>query len=125
VILCVCIGSRLINSHGRAQPTVVFRLMGLFLESVACGHTHTDVVTQPGDVYGWGQQGADDLRVVPCFERLPEPEPDLSVSLSVSERERDREKEAELLRDGRRVVSIACGAHHTLALSREGSVWWR
>ncbi len=75
--------------------------------AVACGFEHTVAVTQAGDVFGWGGNeygqtgcGADATHVVtPRLARPPRGDPAL-----------------------RCVVAVACGAHHTLALTSVGAV---
>jgi len=95
------------DTVSRLAPGRVEALDTVVCVATSCGSEHTAAVTLDGDVYCWGsneygQAGCASeaaLVATPRLARLPRGDPSL-----------------------RRVLAVACGAHHTLALTAGGAV---
>lgn len=87
-------------------PTVVEKLTSVHVVQVACGQHHTLALTDTGDMFSWGcakfgQTGHDKRGVTLHPERIAEFAP---------------------ARTAFKIVEIACGNRHSLALSKKGEV---
>ena len=85
-------------------------LVGQYVVTVATGSFHSGAVTESGVVYMWGENSAGQCAVA-NQQYVPEPNP---VSISDSET-------SPLL--AVRVLQLACGEEHTLALSLSREIW--
>ncbi|XP_035878955.1 alsin isoform X3 [Phyllostomus discolor] len=93
-----------------SSPILENALVGQCVVTVAAGSFHSGAVTESGVVYMWGENSAGQCAVAnqPC---VPEPNP---VSISDSET-------TPLL--AVRILQLACGEEHTLALSISREIW--
>ena len=71
---------------------------------ISCGDNHTLALTNGGHVYGWGYNGYGQLGNGTCNNQ--------SVPIQVNG-----------LLESCRIVSIACGANHSMAVSDTGAVY--
>ncbi|XP_005373242.1 PREDICTED: alsin isoform X2 [Chinchilla lanigera] len=102
----------------RSEPTEVFpaspilenALAGQRVVTVATGAFHSGAVTDGGAVYMWGENSAGQCAVA-NQRHVPEPNP---VSISDSET-------SPLI--AVRILQLACGEEHTLALSISREIW--
>ncbi|XP_054064557.1 alsin isoform X2 [Rissa tridactyla] len=92
------------------SPILENTLLGHHIITVAAGSFHNGAVTESGVVYMWGNNSAGQCAVAnqPC---VPEPQP---ISISDSET-------SPLL--SVRILQLACGEEHTLALSLSREIW--
>ncbi|XP_051478897.1 alsin isoform X1 [Apus apus] len=92
------------------SPVLENALLGHHVITVAAGSFHNGAVTESGVVYMWGNNSAGQCAVAdqPC---VPEPQP---ISISDSET-------SPLL--SVRILQLACGEEHTLALSLSREIW--
>ncbi|NXP08937.1 ALS2 protein, partial [Thinocorus orbignyianus] len=92
------------------SPILEKTLLGHHVITVAAGSFHNGAVTESGVVYMWGNNSAGQCAVAnqPC---VPEPQP---ISISDSET-------SPLL--SVRILQLACGEEHTLALSLSREIW--
>ncbi|PKU48298.1 alsin [Limosa lapponica baueri] len=92
------------------NPILENTLLGHHVITVAAGSFHNGAVTESGVVYMWGNNSAGQCAVAnqPC---VPEPQP---ISISDSET-------SPLL--SVRILQLACGEEHTLALSLSREIW--
>lgn len=92
------------------SPILENTLLGHHVITVAAGSFHNGAVTESGVVYMWGNNSAGQCAVAnqPC---VPEPQP---ISISDSET-------SPLL--SVRILQLACGEEHTLALSLSREIW--
>ncbi|KAK4419942.1 E3 ubiquitin-protein ligase HERC2 [Sesamum alatum] len=91
-----------------AQPANLSRK----IISIAAGEAHTLALTADGKVYSWGRG---------TFGRLgtgSEEDRHFPVRVSFFGSDDDDEREEQL-----KIVGIAAGAYHSLALADDGSVW--
>ncbi|KAL1921758.1 uncharacterized protein VTP21DRAFT_10400 [Calcarisporiella thermophila] len=88
------------------RPTPLEALQGIPVDDFSCGSFHSAVIAQ-GELYtfGWGQKG-----------QLGHEETGVQVVLLGDENGEEEEKEYE-------VKQITCGSEHTVALTRDGTVW--
>ncbi|NIG60462.1 alsin-like [Pontoporia blainvillei] len=93
-----------------SSPILEEVLVGQYVVTVATGSFHSGAVTESGVVYMWGENSAGQC-AVPNQQYVPEPNP---VSISDSET-------SPLL--AVRVLQLACGEEHTLALSLSREIW--
>ncbi|OXB76848.1 UNVERIFIED_CONTAM: hypothetical protein H355_002541 [Colinus virginianus] len=93
-----------------ANPILENALLGQHVITVAAGSFHNGAVTEGGVVYMWGNNSSGQCAVAnqPC---VPEPQP---ISISDSET-------SPLL--SVRILQLACGEEHTLALSLSREIW--
>lgn len=93
-----------------SSPILENALVGQCIVTVAAGSFHSGAVTESGVVYMWGENSAGQCAVAnqPC---VPEPNP---VSIS------DSETSPSL---AVRILQLACGEEHTLALSISREIW--
>ena len=89
--------------HDQWMPNLVLRLRDLIVSYVACGTNTTFACTGGGLLFSWGSGKHGCLGLGDREDRL---EPSL-----VRLREEDR------------VIRVACGEHHCLALSEDGKLW--
>ncbi|KAM4669547.1 alsin [Amazona ochrocephala] len=92
------------------SPILENTLLGHHIITVAAGSFHNGAVTESGVVYMWGNNSAGQCAVAnqPC---VPVPQP---ISISDSET-------SPLL--SVRILQLACGEEHTLALSLSREIW--
>ncbi|XP_035754976.1 alsin isoform X3 [Egretta garzetta] len=92
------------------SPTLENTLLGHHVITVAAGSFHNGAVTESGVVYMWGNNSAGQCAVAnqPC---VPDPQP---ITISDSET-------SPLL--SVRILQLACGEEHTLALSLSREIW--
>uniref|UniRef100_A0A8B9GGF2 Alsin Rho guanine nucleotide exchange factor ALS2 n=1 Tax=Amazona collaria TaxID=241587 RepID=A0A8B9GGF2_9PSIT len=92
------------------SPILENTLLGHHIITVAAGSFHNGAVTESGVVYMWGNNSAGQCAVAnqPC---VPAPQP---ISISDSET-------SPLL--SVRILQLACGEEHTLALSLSREIW--
>uniref|UniRef100_A0A8C0CM77 Alsin Rho guanine nucleotide exchange factor ALS2 n=1 Tax=Balaenoptera musculus TaxID=9771 RepID=A0A8C0CM77_BALMU len=93
-----------------SSPVLEEVLVGQYVVTVATGSFHSGAVTESGVVYMWGENSAGQCAVA-NQQYVPEPNP---VSISDSET-------SPLL--AVRVLQLACGEEHTLALSLSREIW--
>ncbi|XP_053453496.1 alsin isoform X2 [Nycticebus coucang] len=93
-----------------SSPVLENALVGLYVVTVATGSFHNGAVTESGVVYMWGENSAGQCAVA-NQQYVPEPNP---VSISDSET-------SPLL--SVRILQLACGEEHTLALSISREIW--
>lgn len=91
-------------------PLLESALVGHHVVTVATGSFHSGAVTESGVVYMWGENTAGQCAVA-NQQYVPEPSP---VSISDSET-------SPLL--AVRILQLACGEEHTLALSISREIW--
>ncbi|CAD7686031.1 unnamed protein product [Nyctereutes procyonoides] len=91
-------------------PILENALIGQFVVTVASGSFHNGAVTESGVAYMWGENSAGQCAVA-NQQYVPEPNP---VSISDSET-------SSLL--AVRILQLACGEEHTLALSISREIW--
>uniref|UniRef100_A0A8C5P1U9 Alsin Rho guanine nucleotide exchange factor n=1 Tax=Jaculus jaculus TaxID=51337 RepID=A0A8C5P1U9_JACJA len=102
----------------RSEPTEIYpsspilenALLGHRVVAVATGSFHNGAVTESGVAYMWGQNSAGQCAVA-NQQYVPEPNP---ISISDSET-------SPLL--AVRILQLACGEEHTLALSISREIW--
>ncbi|XP_074047744.1 alsin isoform X4 [Macrotis lagotis] len=92
------------------SPLLENALVGQHVTTVATGSFHSGAVTENGMVYMWGQNSAGQCAVA-NQHYVPEPTP---ISISDSET-------SPLL--SVRILQLACGEEHTLALSISREIW--
>ena len=94
------------TTDDKSVPFVVSygSLAGRTVVSVSCGEQHTVAVDTCGEVHAWGQNARGQLGVTPV---TPRSTPFVVGSGSLV---------------GETVVSVACGAHHTMAVDSGGKV---
>ncbi|XP_021591348.2 alsin isoform X3 [Ictidomys tridecemlineatus] len=92
------------------SPILENALVGQHVVTVATGSFHSGAVTESGVVYMWGENSAGQCAVA-NQQYVPEPNP---VSISDSET-------SPLL--AVRILQLACGEEHTLALSISREIW--
>ncbi|XP_060049477.1 alsin [Erinaceus europaeus] len=92
------------------KPILENALAGQHVITVATGSFHTGAVTESGVVYMWGDNSAGQCAVADQ-RYVPEPSP---ISISDSET-------SPLL--AVRILQLACGEEHTLALSLSREIW--
>ncbi|XP_062948488.1 alsin isoform X3 [Cynocephalus volans] len=92
------------------SPILENALVGQYVVTVATGSFHNGAVTESGVVYMWGENSAGQCAVA-NQQYVPEPNP---VSISDSET-------SPLL--AVRILQLACGEEHTLALSISREIW--
>jgi len=90
------------HNEDKDIPQRVPRPPNTFFVQVACGHAHTVAVTDTGLVYAWGQNKYGQLG-----------------NLEVQVASEPLLIQSEIVRD---VVMAACGARHTVLLTRSGTV---
>ncbi|KFO36242.1 Alsin, partial [Fukomys damarensis] len=93
-----------------ANPILENALAGHHVVTVATGSFHSGAVTEGGAVYMWGENSAGQCAVA-NQHHVPEPNP---VSISDSET-------SPLI--AVRILQLACGEKHTLALSISREIW--
>ncbi|XP_069851935.1 alsin isoform X3 [Dipodomys merriami] len=93
-----------------SSPILENALVGHHVVTVATGSFHNGAVTDSGVVYMWGENSAGQCAVA-NQQYVPEPNP---VSISDSET-------SPLL--AVRILQLACGEEHTLALSISREIW--
>lgn len=93
-----------------SSPLLESALVGHHVVTVAAGSFHSGAVTESGAVYMWGENAAGQCAVA-NQRSVPEPSP---VSISDSET-------SPLL--AVRILQLACGEEHTLALSISREIW--
>lgn len=93
-----------------SSPILENALVGQYVVTVATGSFHTGAVTDSGVVYMWGENSSGQCAVA-NQPYVPEPKP---VSISDSE-------SSPLL--AVRILQLACGEEHTLALSLSREIW--
>ncbi|XP_036899493.1 alsin isoform X3 [Sturnira hondurensis] len=93
-----------------SSPILENALVGQYAVTVAAGSFHSGAVTESGVVYMWGENSAGQCAVA-NQPYVPEPNP---VSISDSEA-------SSLL--AVRILQLACGEEHTLALSISREIW--
>ncbi|KAL6088841.1 hypothetical protein STEG23_000702, partial [Scotinomys teguina] len=93
-----------------SSPLLESALAGHHVVTVATGSFHSGAVTESGVVYMWGENTAGQCAVA-NQQYVPEPSP---VSISDSET-------SPLL--AVRILQLACGEEHTLALSISREIW--
>lgn len=93
-----------------SSPLLESALVGHHVVTVATGSFHSGAVTESGTVYMWGENAAGQCAVA-NQQYVPEPS---SVSISDSET-------SPLL--AVRILQLACGEEHTLALSISREIW--
>lgn len=93
-----------------SSPLLESSLVGHHVVMVATGSFHSGAVTESGAVYMWGENAAGQCAVA-NQQYVPEPS---SVSISDSET-------SPLL--AVRILQLACGEEHTLALSISREIW--
>uniref|UniRef100_A0A8C2NDK5 VPS9 domain-containing protein n=1 Tax=Capra hircus TaxID=9925 RepID=A0A8C2NDK5_CAPHI len=93
-----------------SNPILESALVGQYVVTVATGSFHTGAVTDSGVVYMWGENSSGQCAVA-NQPYVPEPNP---VSISDSET-------SPLL--AVRILQLACGEEHTLALSLSREIW--
>ncbi|XP_027629415.1 alsin-like [Tupaia chinensis] len=93
-----------------SSPILENALVGQYVVTVATGSFHSGAVTESGVVYMWGKNAAGQCAVA-NQQYVPEPNP---VSISDSET-------SPLL--AVRILQLACGEEHTLALSISREIW--
>ncbi|XP_045336713.1 alsin isoform X8 [Leopardus geoffroyi] len=93
-----------------SSPILENALVGQYVVTVASGSFHNGAVTESGVVYMWGENSAGQCAVA-NQQYVPEPNP---VSISDSET-------SSLL--AVRILQLACGEEHTLALSISREIW--
>lgn len=93
-----------------ASPVLENALAGHHVVTVAAGSFHSGAVTEGGAVYMWGENSAGQCAVA-NQQHVPEPSP---VSISDSET-------SPLI--AVRILQLACGEEHTLALSISREIW--
>uniref|UniRef100_A0A8W4FH95 Alsin n=1 Tax=Sus scrofa TaxID=9823 RepID=A0A8W4FH95_PIG len=93
-----------------SSPILENALVGQYVVTVATGSFHSGAVTESGVVYMWGENSAGQCAVA-NQQYVPEPNP---VSISDSET-------SPLL--AVRILQLACGEEHTLALSISREIW--
>lgn len=93
-----------------SAPLLESALVGHHVVTVAAGSFHSGAVTESGAVYMWGENAAGQCAVA-NQQYVPEPS---SVSISDSET-------SPLL--AVRILQLACGEEHTLALSISREIW--
>ncbi len=87
------------NDHAQTLPTLVEGLNGLKIAQLTCGHHHTLVLTEAGQVFSYGYGGNGRLG-------------------HGNEADEKRPKEIEALK-GKGVVFVAGGAYHSAAINGE------
>uniref|UniRef100_A0A8B9URJ3 Alsin Rho guanine nucleotide exchange factor ALS2 n=1 Tax=Anas zonorhyncha TaxID=75864 RepID=A0A8B9URJ3_9AVES len=92
------------------SPILEKALLGQHVITVAAGSFHNGAVTEGGVVYMWGNNSAGQCAVANQLY-VPEPQP---ISISDSET-------SPLL--SVRILQLACGEEHTLALSLSREIW--
>lgn len=92
------------------SPILENALVGHHVVTVATGSFHSGAVTEGGAVYMWGENSAGQCAVA-NQQHVPEPNP---VSISDSET-------SPLI--AVRILQLACGEEHTLALSLSREIW--
>ncbi|XP_025944050.1 alsin isoform X3 [Apteryx rowi] len=92
------------------SPILENTLLGQHIITVAAGSFHNGAVTEGGVVYMWGNNSAGQCAVA-NQPYVPEPQP---ISISDSET-------SPLL--SVRILQLACGEEHTLALSLSREIW--
>ncbi|XP_049743812.1 alsin isoform X1 [Elephas maximus indicus] len=93
-----------------SSPVLENALAGQYVVTVATGSFHSGAVTESGTVYMWGENSAGQCAVA-NQQYVAEPNP---VSISDSET-------SPLL--AVRILQLACGEEHTLALSISREIW--
>ncbi|XP_066135020.1 alsin isoform X3 [Saccopteryx bilineata] len=93
-----------------SSPILENALVGQCVVTVAAGSFHNGAVTESGVVYMWGENSAGQCAVA-SQQYVPEPSP---VSISDSDT-------SPLL--AVRILQLACGEEHTLALSISREIW--
>ncbi|XP_041524295.1 alsin-like isoform X1 [Microtus oregoni] len=93
-----------------SSPLLESALVGQRVVTVATGSFHSGAVTESGAVYMWGENAAGQCAVA-NQQYVPEPS---SVSISDSET-------SPML--AVRILQLACGEEHTLALSISREIW--
>ncbi|XP_045150557.1 alsin isoform X2 [Echinops telfairi] len=93
-----------------SNPLLEHALAGHYVVTVATGSYHSGAVTESGTVYMWGENSAGQCAVA-NQQYVAEPQP---VSISDSE-------SSPLL--AVRILQLACGEEHTLALSISREIW--
>ncbi|XP_012583169.1 PREDICTED: alsin isoform X1 [Condylura cristata] len=93
-----------------SSPSLESALVGQHVVTVASGSFHNGAVTESGVVYMWGENSAGQCAVA-NQQYVPEPNP---VNISDSET-------SPLL--AVRILQLACGEEHTLALSISREIW--
>ncbi|XP_052048500.1 alsin isoform X3 [Apodemus sylvaticus] len=93
-----------------SSPLLESALVGHHVTTVATGSFHSGAVTESGVVYMWGENGAGQCAIA-NQQYVPEPSP---VSISDSET-------SPVL--AVRILQLACGEEHTLALSLSREIW--
>ncbi|XP_016064341.1 PREDICTED: alsin isoform X3 [Miniopterus natalensis] len=93
-----------------SSPILENALVGQYVVTVAAGSFHSGAVTESGVVYMWGENSAGQCAVA-NQQCVPEPSP---VSISDSET-------SPLI--AVRILQLACGEEHTLALSISREIW--
>lgn len=93
-----------------SNPVLEKALVGHHVVMVAAGSFHSGAVTESGVAYMWGENSAGQCAVA-SQQYVPEPS---LVSISDSE-------SSPLL--AVRILQLACGAEHTLALSLSREIW--
>ena len=108
----------------RPQPTLVVALDGIVVKDIACGHWHCLVVSEFGDVYSWGwnkhrQLGHSEQTPTVAIPTLVELQPSGIVESTGTERTAVRLVASEDVN----IVSVSCGARHSVVLSDTGEVY--
>jgi len=94
-------------------PTQITALKKIKISKIACGDSHSMALSENGDLYGWGAAACGQLGMEHFMHRprdfenwAYEPLPSLIVELK-----------------GKKVVRVACGEAHTLALTESGILY--
>jgi len=121
------LGHRFSQHH----PQLIRSLEQEFIIQTACGQQHSLALTLHGDVYSWGLGSSITLLIYPglvlivvvvdilgVFGQLGHNEcSDENMPKKIAFKHPTNESEAI------RIVQIACGSHHSLALDSLGRVW--
>uniref|UniRef100_A0A8D8QDU4 E3 ISG15--protein ligase Herc6 n=1 Tax=Cacopsylla melanoneura TaxID=428564 RepID=A0A8D8QDU4_9HEMI len=99
------------------DPREVHALSGLGVVQVAAGGWHSVARTREGILYAWGWNNSGQLGIEDKLDQvLYDPHP-VSWPEDIDPNEKDIDYQ------GVKIIDIACGARHTLALGEDGSVW--
>ncbi|XP_048585467.1 RCC1 domain-containing protein 1 isoform X2 [Nematostella vectensis] len=103
-------GSRGQLGHGltdaETEPRRLEVLVGINIKCIAAGGWHSAVISDAGDVYGWGWNESGQVGIGDGIQCQMDPTP---ICFPAS--------------DEPNVVSVACGARHTAAVSDDAQVW--
>ncbi|XP_051872178.1 alsin isoform X4 [Pristis pectinata] len=98
------------DTRESAVPILEKTLVGLHMVSVAAGSYHSGAVTKDGAVYMWGENSSCQC-AIESQRQVPTP-----TLVTISDPETSPPELTQ-------IVQLACGEHHTLALSLRREVW--